>query len=491
MAETNPRFIIPITGNVAGNALVQLGGGFITQIVGFLAGIWLARTLGVADYGRYALVQSYIGIFYTFSDLSMNNIVVRELTQRRDDRESIFFNAMLLKLALGLLTLGAYLLWVGLSPYDASMRRLFLCAAPMILANALMTVTAVYRAYMVIQYPTVFALIGRSLFLGGVVTLAWAGRPSLTAVVLWFSATFVLELSANILAALRWIKLKFLPSAAQCRSLIKEAVPMAVVSFLVAGYLRLDPVFLSLLSGENAVGLYATAFALYQVALWIPNVLTTAYLPQMSERALQGPESLKVGLSKLWKILWPLALVTVAVGAGGARFWMHLFYGMKYEGSIRPLEIMLLAAIPTFMEYPAIFALIVQKRQSLNARVFFGAVILSACCNLYWVPRYGASGAAMSAVAREFFVWGGTFWFLHKLVNFEGTLDRGFWLPSIAALMWGLSLFFLRDSAPVFIGVLAAGAVVFTAVVFWSGYWTSDDVDWIKGSLGMKANRHG
>ncbi len=490
MTETKRRFILPVTGNVAGNAVVQLAGGFVTQIVGFLAGITLARSLDVENYGSYALVQSYIGIFYAFSDLSMNNIIVRELTQRKAEREEIFFNAMLLKFFLGVATLAAYLLWTGLSPYDPAMKRLFLYASPIVLTNAFLTVSTVYRASLAMQYPTIFAFLGRSLFLVGVLAASWKGKPSLNAVVVWWAATQVLEMAANIAGATRWIKWRWRPDLALCRQLVKETVPMAIITLLVTGYLRLDPVFLSFLAGERAVGLYATAFALYQVALWVPNVLTTTYLPLMSERSVQGPESLKIGLAKLWKILWPMALVTVAVGAGGARYWVRLLYGASYESSIRPLEIMLMAAVPAFMGYPAVFALIVQKKQSLNAWVFFGAVIVSAACNFYWVPRYGASGAAMSAVVREFFVLGGTLWFLHRLVDLRGGPGRGFWLSGAAAVLWGLALFVLRDNMPAFIGILAGGAAVFTAVVLWSGYWTSEDLAWIKDSLGMN-RRHG
>src|SRR5512141_211150 len=117
MPEIKHRLPIPISGNVAGNALFQLAGGFATQIIGFLSGILLARTLGVSDYGRYALVQSFVGIFYVFSDLGMNNIIVRELSQRREERQTIFFNSMMIKLVLGLATLAAYLIYANNAPY--------------------------------------------------------------------------------------------------------------------------------------------------------------------------------------------------------------------------------------------------------------------------------------------------------------------------------------------------------------------------------------
>src|SRR5688572_13601703 len=94
-----------VSGNAAANALVQLAGGFAAQLIGFLGGILLARTLGVADYGRFSLVQSYVGLFYVLSDLSMNNIIVRELSQRKQEQSKVLFNAMLLKVILGALTL--------------------------------------------------------------------------------------------------------------------------------------------------------------------------------------------------------------------------------------------------------------------------------------------------------------------------------------------------------------------------------------------------
>lgn len=470
----------PLAGHAGGNAAVQLLGGFLSQGVGFLAGLLLARALGPVDYGRFSLVQAYVGLFYIFSDLSMNNIIVRELSQRKHRQSEILFNSLLIKLALGFLTLGGYVAWSYLSPYDPSLRRLFFLAAPVVICNALMTVSVVYRTYLVMHVHTLISLTGRVLFLGGVL-LAMGREAPLTWVVSAFSISVVFDLSLNFAFAGRWIPWRWAPDRALCAEILRETWPMVLFTIFVAGYLRLDPVFLSFFAGERSVGYYAVAYALFQVPMWVPNVLTTTYFPRLSERAMEGADELREGFGRLCKTMWPLACFGAAATVGGAGQFVRLFYGETFAGAVPPLRVMGLALVPAFMSYPAVFALMARRKQSLATWTFLGAAILSAGVNLALVPSQGALGAAVATLSRETWVLAATYFFLHRFLALPFPRLRTLLLPPLLAVLWGVALSALTGWP--FGAVLVAGGLAVPAALYGARYWSADEKLWLKDSM--------
>jgi O-antigen/teichoic acid export membrane protein len=75
-------------------------------------------------------------------------------------------------------------------------------------------------------------------------------------------------------------------------------------------------------------------------------------------------------------------------------------YGDQYAGSTAPLQILALAALPTFINYALTHFLVALRQQRLNLAFNVVFVVNLALC-LWLIPRFGPSGAALATGLSE------------------------------------------------------------------------------------------
>ncbi|MBV1767556.1 MAG: oligosaccharide flippase family protein, partial [Methanobacterium sp.] len=86
--------------NVGVNGISQI----FLSLIGFLFMIYLARFLGEGGFGQYNFVLSFTSLFVIFSDLGVNQLLVREVARNKELSEDYTNNAFLLKIPLSILT---------------------------------------------------------------------------------------------------------------------------------------------------------------------------------------------------------------------------------------------------------------------------------------------------------------------------------------------------------------------------------------------------
>jgi len=107
---------------------------------------------------------------------------------------------------------------------------------------------------------------------------------------------------------------------------------------------------------------------------------------------------------KLSVLASALALAGVVIALGGWLFGpglIQLLYSQQYAGAARPLQILSLAVLPTFINYALTHFLVALRRQRLNLLfniIIFG-VNLALC--LVLIPQFGSSGAALATGLSE------------------------------------------------------------------------------------------
>ena len=72
--------------------------------VGLFISVWVARYLGVAQFGLFSYATAFVALFSTLSTLGLPSIVVRLLTHEPEKREQILGTTFLLQLFGGIVT---------------------------------------------------------------------------------------------------------------------------------------------------------------------------------------------------------------------------------------------------------------------------------------------------------------------------------------------------------------------------------------------------
>lgn len=373
-----------------------------------IVNILLARVLGQAVFGEYAIVQSTLLMAATFAELSLGFTAMKHLASTRDSdlertgRLMVFFNR--LSLGLGFVAL---LLVAGLSPWIASsllnsdqLARAVLFGAPFLFFQTVngYQIGALngLESYRHLARAGIIAGVGSLLFIsaGGY----FFGRDGAVA-------------GLSMAGFVRWLAHRQAVSATRKKigipavtTGIRQELPL-LISFTLpaalAAYLTVfstwfgNYVLVQQEGGFAMMGIYAAANNLRFLVLFSPIVIGRVGFSLLSNQLGQGAHT---GYRKVFRMNLALMFGVTAVSAGLLYIFekpvLHLF-GKDFVNGTIVLQILLLSTI-----FEVIRNALVQHLQS-NERIwrFFLAVtaprdLLFIGAALWAVPAWGAEGLA-------------------------------------------------------------------------------------------------
>jgi O-antigen/teichoic acid export membrane protein len=109
------------------------------RIVSLIIAILIARSLTVADFGRFGLALALAGIFEVFASFGLSPLLTREAAADPAKGRDIYRLALGIRLWLGGLTALAMIAFSLVMDYDEATRRAIWLAAGIAWANALET----------------------------------------------------------------------------------------------------------------------------------------------------------------------------------------------------------------------------------------------------------------------------------------------------------------------------------------------------------------
>ena len=94
--------INPNSQQIIGNTAWLLGDKFLRMGLGLLVGVWVARYLGPGGFGILNYAIAFVTLFTTLATLGLNNIIIRDVVRKPDEKDEVMGTAFVLKLLGGL-----------------------------------------------------------------------------------------------------------------------------------------------------------------------------------------------------------------------------------------------------------------------------------------------------------------------------------------------------------------------------------------------------
>ena len=367
--------------------------------VGLTVGVWTARYLGPADFGLFNSALAWVALFACAAGLGVESIVVRELIRRPAERARLLATAFGLRIGGGIvftvLPIFAAFLWPAASPpvgltAIASLATLFGIGevfdlwfqAQLRARPAALTRTATFLAACLIR----LALIA---FAAPVSAFLWlvAAEATLTAV----------ALAVVFLRGERPPLGRFSPALA--RELLRESWPNLVGNLACLSYARVDRVMLAALSGEAAAGQYSAAANLVEVWSFFPLALINSATPLLTRLHAADPVGYARELARITRFHAAAAWAIVAILVAVAPWLVPFLYGAAYSKAVPTLQLFAcslpfafvgVAASPWYLNTG--LTRVAMRRHLLGAALNLGL-------NAYFIPRWGAVGAAGATTA--------------------------------------------------------------------------------------------
>lgn len=399
------------TARVARNVVIVLLSQVGVWIAGSGVGILLPRYVSGADIGRLTFATSFTGFFQIFVLFGSERFITREVARSPERAGTLTFNAVLMRLPLFLVAAVATFAFMNVPLFDYSQRTkdvVYVFTISILVTAVGNTVIAAMqgmeRMTLISFMGIVERVLGSALGLGAIV-LAGQNMRAYALILLGANIFSVAVLTAYFvhLVGVRW---RFEPDT--CKRLVRGGTPFLIWGIALVIYGTVDVTILSVLTDDDVVGWYGTAYRFIGFAGFFPFALTTALLPSISAAPLEELRALtRRALDITMFISIPLTMFFIVCATAIIDF---LGYSSDYDNSIILIRILALHVPLVGFTMIGGTVLIAENREGLRTKVAVAAAIIAPVLNLATIPYFqsrfdnGAIAAAINSVIIEVFV---------------------------------------------------------------------------------------
>jgi len=439
----------------------------LTLITAGLSTALLSRLLGAPKFGELQVGLAVWTFATGTADLGFSQVLGRELVLTGRARARLLRTGYQVQGAWALGTT-AVLAVVGLLEGAGTTRgQVLLVLCPSVAATGVAAGRAVLMAmdqYKVLVRTDIVFNLALSV---GMVLAALAGGGPLAVAAVFSACTAANSLALGLLGQRRAGVAPARPQAR--RDLLRQVLPLGVVSLFGKVYLSMDLILLGWLSTDDQAGQYGGAVRIIATLNTVVAVVMTAALPALA-RARSGPEAFAALASKLlgWLVLGALPMFVVVGALSGPVARVALGPGYEQAGRLTAVLALsgVVATLSQLLGTILISASVVRQMVYQNAV----AAVVNVTGNVILLPRYGAAAAAWLTLATEVLVCAGA------LLLLPGALPRarllaGAWRPA-AAVVAGAGVLLALHRWP--LPGLAAGGLAYAAVVWWLRCWPAE-----------------
>jgi O-antigen/teichoic acid export membrane protein len=376
--------------------------------LGGLVLLWLlTRYLGPAGFGRYTFVSGYIGLFYVITDPGLSSVATREMSRRLPERARIAGTMLSTRLLFAGLAFVAAVVVLHLAPttsfkQDGVVVAALIMGLGLLLAPATGTAQAVCQVALRMGAPSLADAVTRWSSLVGVAALYAAGAAfslspavRLDAVVVCIAAGFTVGGAVAVAGAWRIVRVLPVWDVRLAISLMRDALPVALVSVVGLIHYRIDVVILTTMSTMTAVGRYGVAVKLVDVSLAGLGMFLGVAFPILSRRASEDRVALQRAFQKAFDLILILGLgIAVSVSVLAPRI-VQLLSGSHFGGAAEPLAVIAWAVPITFVETLFSQMVIAANRQLRAVPIIAVATALNIGLNIVLIPHLGPTAPAL------------------------------------------------------------------------------------------------
>ncbi|MEM9219326.1 MAG: flippase [Cyanobacteria bacterium P01_F01_bin.150] len=381
-----------------------LGDRVLRMGIGLFVSVWVARYLGVEQFGALSFAIAFVGLFNVFSTLGLKDIVIRSLVAKTFPKEQLLGTVFVLKLLGGLLVmLIASLTILALNNTDETKVALVIILSASGIFLAFDTIELWFQSQVQAKYSVIaknisfvitnVAKVNLISVQASLVTFAWAALA--TPVLSAFSLTISYLVKRESLIKWRW-------NLGIAKSLLKESWPLILSSVAIVIYMKVDTFMLGSILGNQSVGLYTSATRISEAWYFVAGAVASSVEPGVYTARKQG--DIESYYRRIGQLLRVLCLIAVAI-ALPVSFFSNLIittlYGNAFASAGLILSIYIWAALFVFIGLGSNCWFIAEGLTQLTFYRTLAGAVMNVSLNLLLIPRYGGVGAAIATVISQ------------------------------------------------------------------------------------------
>lgn len=460
---------------IAYNATFSSIARIIDGMLALVVTAYLARYLGPIGFGNYIIVFTFWYIFTVLADLGLYQITVREISQNKEKEQEIINNAFTLRLSATALVFFIGILSLFFLPYSYELKLgMVIGAAGFLALSGGQVLVGVFQKNLRIDKLALAEIVGRVAQL--LLTLYVIEKDlGFLNVVLVFSISAIVNLAVVSFFANKFIRLRLAFNISVWKRMAKEGWPLAVAAIFVMIYFRLNAIILSLIKGEEAVGIFGVGYKILENLIFFPTMFVGLVMPIMSQTAKNDLAKFKEVIQKTFNALVIFLIPMVAFTVILSDKIVYTIGGKNFADSAGVLNILIFATALIFLGTLWSNAIIALGAQRELAKVYFWGAIMSLIANISLIHFFSYNGAAWATLFTEFLVTAMMVLYLRKLIAYVPATKRlskvaiATLVASMLIILIGNNIIFGSPIVALGVQLTLGGVFYFLALFFLSG----------------------
>jgi PST family polysaccharide transporter len=364
----------------------------------------VARYLGPERFGLWNYLFSFSLFFMVFSSMGLDGIIPRELIKQPENSKAIISTGAVIKFLGGLtgFALNILVFFLYKNP-DTELFMMMSLMASILIFQSFDIFDIVFKSRLQAKY----SVIGRNMAFV-IVALLKLYFVYYQFPIIFFIGTNALEtLIGAMLVYFIYIKKGnriYLKSFEWrlAKRLLSDGFPMAISSFMVMIYMRIDQVMLTDMAGVRQNGIYATGVRMIEIVYFIPVALGDSFFPGIVYSKKHEGKKYYSNLLGFYSIMTYVAIFISIVTIIIAVPMMNLLFGEQFEGSGKVVQIFGFSLYATFLSVATGKYLVTENYLKIILTRSFLGLSMNIFLNWLWIPEYGYIGAAYASFVSYF-----------------------------------------------------------------------------------------
>lgn len=370
----------------------------ISVAINFAVTLLIARHLGATQFGELSFLLAIVAVMAPFMALGMNALITRELVQSPKHTHIILGSALLIRLC------GAVL--ISLCVFAASS---YLVPPHLTSGLTILLCANLFTAFGMFDFWLQAHLANRLAARARLTVLVLMGACKLAAIAyhaplewfIWLSAAEIVLLGMAFLMLYHLVGeglAQLTPRLSKAKTLLYKARWLILSGVAAVIYLKVDQIMLGMLSGPQAVGVYAVAAKLSEVWYFFPAAVVTSFFPKLLKEKATSHALYHTRLQQLTDFLFITAFIIAVLTSLLAVYVVPLLFGVQYQASVNVLEVHIWGGIFIAMRQLLSKWLLAEDILQFSLITQLAGALTNVVLNLILIPRYGAIGAAYATV---------------------------------------------------------------------------------------------
>ncbi len=372
------------------------------RVIGLFYTIFLARNLGVVDFGLYSVALAYYSIALSIADFGFNRFLIREIASDHKSMDKFLLNTCFLRV---LMTSVLFAIFAGglyiMDPDKLRVSLTLLAVLAVVPQSLSLTIDAIFVSLQKLEFSAI-AMLALNLLTALIgVSLVSQGLGPTGAVAAFATGQILYLFLLLFLGFVKKIPLIAEIKISVFKEIAKGSLPYGILAVLGLLYFRIDLLFLTYMKGNYDGGIYGAAYRFLEAVVFIPSALGTALFPVVARLHNANSKEIK-------NLYFKSITVMFVIGVALLGLYLTVLPGIiklilpNYVASIGAVKILALAIPFIFIHVPGAQILLATDKY-LKPILLLSLVTLSfnVILNLIFIPSFGIYAASWITVASE------------------------------------------------------------------------------------------